>query len=367
MRYTIERENEAKKLAKEGKSSSYISSVTGIPERVIWNWCPETRPHDDIIKWSVKQRFHSVFPDLEARISAAVSSCVNPSITEDEWEELNKVIATTLFDEAIIVFRNILEEPPEFSKDKKLSKELLLDYLKRFWTMDSEYVKNKGLKENYVKTNRDSVHYWSMFRKNKLSEINTGDIERFYEHLCEKDLSQSRINAIMKVGLIPLKYAYNNGLILNPCHNFYLPPIQKKTFTLNPVKISKIFNSEWEDHEAFIANLIAYNCGLQMQEVRGLRLCDISEDSISAVHIYTNELKDNKNPKVIKVSSYFRDAVLRYASTTPYRDYSPTDFIFFSEKRGKPACGKKWNSELIKVCKSNSIKGDVSFRMWSTN
>ena len=60
MRYTIEKENEVKRLAAEGKSSSYICSATGISERVIWNWCPETRPHDDVIKWSVKQRFHSL-------------------------------------------------------------------------------------------------------------------------------------------------------------------------------------------------------------------------------------------------------------------------------------------------------------------
>lgn len=365
MRYTIEKENEVKRLAAEGKSSSYICSATGISERVIWNWCPETRPHDDVIKWSVKQRFHSLLPELEARISAAVSPCVKTSITEDEWENLNKVINATLFEEAIIVFRNLLEEPPEFGKDKKLSKEPLLDYFRRFWSMDSEYVKSKGLKENYVKTNYDSVHYWSMFRKNKLYEINTGDIERFYEHLCEKDLSQSRINAIMKVGLIPLKYAYANGLILNRCHEFYLPVVEKKTYDLTSVEVSKIFNTTWEDSEAYLANLLACNFRLQIQEVRALRICDIWEDELKVNNIFSDSLHENKNKRVLPLSSFFRDAILRYVSTSPYTDFQPTDYIFFSENRDRPAHGKKWSQKLSEACAENSIKKDVSFRTWS--
>lgn len=365
MRYSIEKENEVKHLAEEGKSSAYISSATGIPERVIWNWCPELRPHDDIIKWSVKQRMHSILPELEAKISAAVSPCVKSSITEDEWENMNKIINATLFEEAIIVFRNALEYPPDFGKDKKLSQEPLLEYFRKFWSMDSDYVKNKNLKENYVKTNRDSVHYWSMFRKNKLSEINTGDIELFYEHLCEKDLSQSRINAIMKVGLIPLKYAYNNGLILNRCHEFYLPVIEKKTYNLTSVEVSKIFNTVWDDSEAYLANLIACNFHLQIQEVRALRICDIWEDELNVNNIFSDALHENKNKRALPLSSFFRDAILRYVSTSPYTDFQPTDFIFYSENRDRPAHGKKWSLRLCEVCEANAIDKDISFRIWS--
>ena len=188
MRYTIEREKEVRALAAQGKSSSYISSMTNIPERVIWNWCPETRPHDDVIKWSVKQRYHSVIPELEARISAAISPIVRRDITEDEWESVNQVINKTLSEEAILVFKNLLAEPPEFGSEKRLSKEPFLDYLRRFWSADSEYVKRKGLKPVYVKQNHDSVHYWSLLKKRVLSEVNSGDIERVFEKLSEKEL-----------------------------------------------------------------------------------------------------------------------------------------------------------------------------------
>lgn len=366
MRYTIEKEQEVKKLAEEGKSSQYICSMTGIPERVIWSWCPSTRPHDDVIKWSVKQRFHNVFPDFEARISSAISPLVRPDISEDEWEDINKVIYNTLFDEAIIVFKNLLMEPPEFGSEKKLSKEPFLDYLKSFWSMDSDYVKEKNLSENYVLQNKNSIHYWSLLKKNKVFEINSGDIERVFENLSSKELSQYRINAIMQTALIPLKVAYKKGLILNRCFEFYLPRPENNKEELSPITVSKIFNAEWKCDEAFLANLIAYYCKLQLQEVRALRIQDISTDSITSNNIFVNTkgLIENKNKKTCTIPPTLSTAILKYASTSPYPNLSQVDFIFYSEKRNRPSQGHKWSSELHKICKKIGIK-EINFRSWS--
>lgn len=363
MRYTIEKENEVRRLAEEGKSSSYICSVTGIPERVIWNWCPQTRPHDDVIKWSVKQRFHSVIPELEARISAAVSPVIKDSVTDEEWEEVNRVIYQTLFDEAIIVFRNLLEEPPDFGSEKKLSKEPFIEYLKRFWTMDSEYVKEKQLKESYVGQCRNSVHYWSLLKKEPLCEVNTGDIERVYERLSTKNLSQSRINSIMKVGLVPLRQAFKNGLILNRSFEFCLPDPEKHSAVSDSLAV-KIFNTTWKDGQAFAANLIAYKCKMQLQEVRALRLKDIGYKQLFSMNIYTNKLSENPNKRIISMSSYLRELILKYASTSPYLP-TPDSYIFFSDNPNKPASGKAWSSELQSVCDSLNIEEKVNFKMWS--
>lgn len=366
MRYTIEKENEVKRLAAEGKSSSYICSLTNIPERVIWNWCPETRPHDDVIKWSVKQRYHYDFPELEARISSAISPLIRDTVTEEEWDNVNSVIYKTLFDEAVIVFKNLLMDPPDFGSEKRLSKEPFLDYLKRFWSEDSEYVKNKHLSPVYIKQNHDSIHYWSMMKKRSLSEVNSGDIERVFEKLSEKELSQSRINAIMKTGLIPLKEAYKQGLILSRCYEFYLPKVERSLPNLSAVEISKIFNSHWENSEAFVANLVAYIGKMQLQEVRALRLCDIGEKTITVENCYTKMgLVKTRVPKVVHTSSYVTNVILKYACTAPYSDYSKDDFIFYSEKRNVPAHGNSWNSELQKVCEKNGIK-KIFFRSWSS-
>ena len=365
MRYTIEKENEVKRLAAEGKSSSYICSLTNIPERVIWNWCPETRPHDDVIKWSVKQRYHSLIPELEARISAAISPLIRNDVSEDDWDNANSVINKTLFDEAVIVFKNLLSEPPDFSSEKRLSKEPFLDYLRKFWSEDSEYVKRKGLQPVYVKQNHDSVHYWSLLKKRALSEVNSGDIERVFEKLSEKDLSQSRINGIMKTGLIPLKEAYKQGLILSRCHEFCLPKVEKSE-NITSIQASKIFNIYWENSEAFTANLLAYYCKLQLQEVRALRFCDIiDKNTIRIENYYSIEgLVKNKRPRTKTVPSYIVDIIIKYACTTPYDDYARNDFIFYSEKRNRPAHGKLWNTALQEACNKVGIK-HFNFRMWA--
>ena len=365
MRYTIEKEKEVKRLAELGKSSQYITSLTGIPERVVWSWCPETRPHDDVIKWSVKQRYHSILPEFEAKITAAISPLVRTDISEETWEEVNKVVFNTLFEEAIVVFKNLLEEPPEFGSEKKLSKEPFLDYLKRFWTMDSEYVKARQLNESYVMQNKNSIHFWYMLRKFKLFEINSGDIERMYEYVSEKGLSQHRINAIMKTGLIPLKVAYSEGLTMSRCFDFYLPRPERTNTDIPAIDMSKIFNARWEDDEAFVANLIACNCKLQLQEVRALKLSNITTDSLIITSTYSNSkgLIPNRNPRVLMVSEFVINAVLRYASTTPYKDLTPDDYIFFSENRNKPAHGSKWSTELQKVCKQNGIE-PLNFHSW---
>ena len=362
MRYTIEKEKEVRKLAADGKSSSYISSLTGIPERVIWNWCPETRPHDDVIKWSVKQRYHSIIPELEARISAAISPIVRDNVSEEEWENVNQVINRTLFEEAIIVFKNLLSEPPEFGSEKKLSKEPFLDYLRSFWSENSEYVQQKNLSSVYVKQNYDSIHFWSLIKKRALCEVNKGDIERVYEKLSEKQLSQSRINAIMKAGLVPLKYAYKNGLILNRSYEFCLPNPEKCNAISGNVAV-KIFNAKWNNEEAFVANLIAYICKMQLQEVKALRIKDIGCKHIDCENIFTNKLTDNPNKRTIETPSTIIDIILKYTSTSPY-PVTPDSFVFFSEYKNKPAHGKKWNSELISVCNALNIEEKVNFKTW---
>ena len=270
-----------------------------------------------------------------------------------------------MFEEAIIVFKNLLAEPPEFGSEKRLSKEPFLDYLRKFWSEDSEYVKRKNLSPVYVKQNHDSVHYWSLMRKRVLSEINTGDIERVFEHLTEKGLSQSRINGIMKTALIPLKEAYKEGLIPSRCHEFCLPKVEKAENNLSFVDISKLFNTKWEDDQAYLANLIAYICKMQLQEVRALRLCDIGDKEINITSYYAKgKLVKNKQPRTVKISSFIRDAIFRYASTSPYKDYFPTDYIFFSDCRDIPASGKKWNGELSKACANAGLE-PISFRQWT--
>lgn len=364
MRYSIEKEKYVKSLAEEGKSADYISAITGIPLKVIWNWVPDLRPHDDIIKWSVKQRFRFTIPEWEAKISAAMSGLIRPDVTEDEWEDLNKVLYNTLMEEAVFVFKNVLEQTPDFSVVCKLSEENFLKYLKDFWDYDtSEYVKSKNLKKSYVTINRNSIHYWSILKHKSVKDISKGDIQAMFDKLSAKELSISRINAIMKTGLIPLRFAYKNGQTLNKAYEFFLPKVVNQTHNYELSDRIKVFNSKWEDTESFVANLIGSECQMQLQEVRALRLCDIKDGYIIAKNIYNSELKPNPKDRAIKVHSLVLETILKYVAASPYKDLRTTDYVFYSSDRTKPARAKKWTLELNKVCNQVGITEKVNFAM----
>ena len=319
MRYTIAKENEVKQLASEGRTLEYIVSVTGIPPKVVWGWCPELRPHEDVIKQSVKQRFHFIYPDFEAKISSAFSPFVRTDISDDDWDMINKVIYDTLFEESLYVFKNVLNDPPEFTSTGRLSNQLFLDYLKEFWSMNSSYVVEHKCKFTYVKSCRDAVHYWSALRNKKIQDVSKGDVELIHEKLVGKKLSPSRICQILKVGLIPLKVAYKEGMTLLKTYDYQLPKKDVRK-DIDKTILTKVLNYNWKSAESYTANLVGCQTKMQLREVRALTLKDIFTDGyIYASHIYENgQYLPNPNARVIKVSSTLIDWILKYTSTTPY-------------------------------------------------
>ena len=376
MRYTIEKENEVKLLCEQGRSIEYINSVTGIPKKVIWQWCPELRPHEDIIRQSVKQRYHFLFPDLEAKITSAFSPYICSEIKEDDWELLNKLVYDVLYEEALAVFKNVITDPPTFSETKKLSNEKFLDYLKKFWDYEtSEYIKQRNEKTEtiskpYADMCKNTLHYWSSLKNKLMRDVTKGDIEIVHEKLTEKKLSQSRIYFILEIALIPLKYAYNNGQTFSRVFEYKLPKRTKeKNNLLSPLVISKIFNSDWKCTESFLGNFIAYSLGLTLKEVRALRLCDIyTENVIVTNNIYTQKkgLEENPNKKVFKISKNLYNCLLKYTSASPYKDYKQTDYVFYSQDRNKPATANDWIKDLKDVASKYIDDADLlTFSIWT--
>ena len=360
MRYTIAKEQEVKQLAENGKDLEYISALTGIPRKVIWQWVPELRPHEDIIKQSVKQRYHFIYPDFEAKISAAFSPLVREDISEEEWDKVNKIIYDTLYEESIYVFKNVLSDPPNFGDIKKLSNDKFLDYLKHFWDYDnSPYIiehnsDKERISREYATICKNTIHYWSSLKNKLLRDITKGDIELIHEKLISKNLSPSRIYSILKVGLTPLEYAYKNGLTLLKTYEYQLPKKTKKPIPdYGPQFISKLFNAVWNDQEAYLANLVAYYGGLTINETKNLRLMDIYTDGAIC--------KDNQ---IVKIPCKVAEAMLKYASTSPYKDFKPTDYIFYSIDRGKCASGYKWDTELKNTASKFTDK-PIAFSIWN--
>lgn len=285
MRYTIAKEQEVKRLCEEGRSLEYIASLTGLPQKVIWSWCPVLRPHEDVIKQSVKQRYHSLYPDLEAKITTAFSPLVREDITEEQWENACNVIYDTLFEESIYVFKNVLSDPPNFGDTKKLSNKRFLDYLKEFWDYDNSiYIKERNaekerISRQYAEICKNTIHYWSFLKNKLMRDVSKGDVELLHERLSSKNLSPNRIYFILKVGLTPLEYAYKNDLTLLKTYDYQLPKRTKKEYKkIDSVLISKIFNYEWNDQEAYLANLLGYYGNITAADVSKIKLKDIYTD-----------------------------------------------------------------------------------------
>lgn len=369
MRYTISKENEVKELVAQGKSVDYISEITSIPKKVILNWCPKLKPNEDALRLIVKQRFRLEYSDWEAKITNSFSPFLNNKISDDEWIELNKTVFDVLYEESIFVAKSIIKNPVEVTYSENLSEELFLDYLKSFWKMDSEYVISKNLSENYVLMNYNSIHYWSLLRTRKLKNISKIDIEIVHDKLKEKDLSQSRINSILKTGLIPLKFAYFKGFTVQKVFDYELPKITPIFLRFDKITVIKIFNQKWDNFEAKLANLIGYFTGFKLQEVLALTLQDLyTEGYIVSSHIYNSKgYKLNPNPRKATVSNDFINCILKYTSTSPYKDFKNTDFVFYSVDRTKPTRQYRYWSKLLQKACVNIFPEtkNIDFSIWN--
>lgn len=371
MRYTISKENEVRELVAQGKSVDYISALTNVSKKTILNWCPELKPNDETLRLIIKQRFRLEYSDWEAKITNSFSPFLKNNVSDDEWIDLNKTVYDVLYEESMLVAKSVLKNPPDIKYSENLSDELFLSFLKNFWNINSEYVKQKKLSENYVLMNYNSIHYWSLLRTRKLKNITKSDIEVVHEKLKEKDLSQSRVNSILRTGLIPLKFAYIKGFTVQKVFDYELPKTPLVFSRFDKITIFKIFNQKWNSFEAKLANLIGYFTGFELQEVLALTLQDLYLDGyITSSHIYNkNGYCLNPYPKKISVSNDFINLILKYASTSPYKDFENTDFIFYSVDRDKPTRQYRyWSKSLQNACSDILLDTkNIDFSVWHRN
>lgn len=369
MRYTIQKENEVKQMAADGCSLEYIAAKTSLPKKVIWGWCPELRPHDDIIKQSVKQRYHFIFPDYEAKITTSFSPYVTEDISDDDWEALNDVVYDTMFDLAVYVFRNAITDLPEFSDVKKLCDVPFLKYCRNFWDFDnSEYIKeaNKDkqiISKSYADSCYNAIHHWSFLKNKKVKDITKGDLQIMQENLVAKDLSPSRVYFILRAGVAPLRYAYDKGLTLTNANEFKMPKKTKKKNNYIPnTLVQKLFEKKWDNEEAYFANLIAYYGHLKLNEVNAIMVSDLSKDGVVSVYsIYNGNYQDleaNPHPKEIKLPTVVAVALYNYIENSERIKYRE-DFLFDSGTKRNV-----WNDELKKqAAKYTDL--EVNFSMWA--
>lgn len=368
MRYSIDKEVRARELAADGKSLDYIVSTVGVPKKVVIGWIPELRPHEDVIKWSVKQRFHSDFPEYEAVVSSEFSKFAREDITDEEWESLNRTVSKVMFDEAVHVFENAISDPPDFTGKTKLSDVSFTQFMRDFWNEGSSCIAGKGFSPAYIRNSANTVRYYSFLRNKSVKNVTEADLEILSEKLRSANLSEWRINFIIRAGRTALRYAYEQGMTVNRAYEFSLKkPCRTDYVPLTWNEAAELFSVNWKTQDAMLANFLAFTGGLKQNELRALRICDIGKDSIYVLHSFSRSKKlvPSDCPRTVVLSEVVITIIRGFIKINLGNEVTG-DMYVFSKDGTSPEDIRHWGTELKCVCRDFGYDYEsIDFTMWN--
>ncbi|GHV26395.1 hypothetical protein AGMMS4952_06360 [Spirochaetia bacterium] len=144
------------------------------------------------------------------------------------------------------------------------------------------------------------INYWEPFFKERpLSSITRQDMKKFSLGLSDKKLSPSSINGVMVLGTSALAYAAREGMIpADPGTGLVrFSGKSAKRGVLTEKEAAAIFNMDWKDKRAYLANKVAATTGMRSGEILALRREDIGENILYIRHSFScvDGLKTPKN------------------------------------------------------------------------
>lgn len=258
----------------------------------------------------------------------------------------------------------------------------LIAFLEFFWDKEkSPYIREKmrkqhGIHQRYITKQNGAVkNYWiPFFKDKKLCNLTRDDINSFIDWIADSPspASMQGKNAIVKAGLLALKWAFRNefiekeisqGIILFSGEN-------KKREILTPELAMAVFQRPWKNQTSKLANLLAMCTGLRAGEIQGLRKQDLGKNCLYIRHAWNFDdgLKAPKNNEERIAEIVFPElmgALIDQANTNPYGE-GLDGYVFWASIPGKPMESKKWLSDLREVCKDIGITDTswVTFHAW---
>jgi integrase len=227
-----------------------------------------------------------------------------------------------------------------------------VQFLEKFWNYnESEYIQDKLAhghrfthRHTYECQNKIKAEIKPFFGDKKLNCVTTDDLKKLSRNLADRGLATSTINQILLVCKTPLKWAYNEKIILdNPClglTNFSIT--NKERGILTETEAAAIFAIDWKDKRAYVASLVAATTGARQGECLALRLSDIGKDTMNISYSYSpfDGLKCPKNghKRVVPLLPEVRAALLDLLKDNPHSGDDP--FVFFSLRPDRP-CDQK--------------------------
>ena len=295
---------------------------------------------------------------------------------------VQKTIHGEIAEEDVISLLNNLKSRgvlSDYSLTKKETNINFIDFLRDFWTLEkSEYLAEKKRMGQhigviYVNESRNVIiNYWSKFFNKDLllSQVNRNMLKDFIVFVDSYPLSWSRKLKIYRAGAIALKWAYNESLInkdiTSGVSSFYGKPKEKNILTKEIAEL--LFNTEWDNEDCKLINLIAMTSGMRAGEILALRKMDLGVNCIYVNHSWNRKegLKTPKNGEKRTVYFPFPNLINRMLQNA---NGSLESFIFAAPLTdNKPIDIKLPNKYLrLQLCKvglSNEESKKYCFHSW---
>jgi len=262
--------------------------------------------------------------------------------------------------------------------------EEFITFLSNFWDWDnSPYIKEKLRKAHSIHRRHCKLQfqavalYWKPFFQNRyIGEITSKDIDDFIEFMAEKPVSSSRKNGVIKAGTKPLRWAYSKGIIeQDPTRGHIMfSGEQRKRNILTPSAAAAIFNTEWTDERAKLANMLSAVTGMRMGEILALRYQDLGSDCLYVNGGWNSDdkRKTTKNNEIRTVEIPFpiiMNALFSLAKQNPW-GVNPDSFVFWAiTKNDIPMQGSRLfidglREALIKIGYTQEEVKKFTFHGW---
>ena len=134
-------------------------------------------------------------------------------------------------------------------------------------------------------------------------------------------------------------------------------------------QVSAVFDAEWENDAAKLANLLACYTGMRQGEIAGLRMEDIGVDRLYVRHSWNKYegLKCCKNgeEREVPITPKLRDMLMAQAALNPYNE-GISGFVFFGLLPSQPTDPKNWLKYLRRVLANigYSEPEKITFHAW---
>jgi integrase len=197
---------------------------------------------------------------------------------------------------------------------------------------------------SYCRESRKVIRlFWEpAFKGRTLASMTRSDLKSFSLAL-PAGKSASYKNSILNAGLIPLGWAYEEGMIpadiAKDFERYGGKAARRGVLTVE--EAGTLFARPWADGAAMAANLLSATTGMRQGEVLAVRGGDIGEGVLNAAHSWSaaDGLKSPKNGEARRVPLLpeVREALLAQLATNPHTDIPGAErFVFWGLAPDRP-------------------------------